>query len=327
MHRPCKGAFTLADLIFTIVVVGTLLALLLPAVQNGKPSSGLVCQNNLRQLTVAVQMSESIAGTFPGYVNGYGETDGGRARGSWLVSILPYIEQQELWEHWDKGDAALVGIELFVCPSDEDHVPAVPKLSYVANAGYLGNAAGVENRANGIFFDATRKTRDCAGPTDERDQLGSPPVPMRSTDVRDGLSRTLLLSENIRALYWGYASEQDQTKTLDRKYHFGFVWDQPTVVLDARDSGQVGYHRMVCNPNPTEHKNLADLTIHDGFPSSSHPEAVVVAFAGGSVRYLNVNIDPLVYAQLMTSNHKKSDLADQNGKSDWVIKQPTDSDY
>jgi prepilin-type processing-associated H-X9-DG protein len=67
-----------------------------------------------------------------------------------------------------------------------------------------------------------------------------------------------------------------------------------------------------------------------GFPSSNHPGGVNMAFCGGAVQFVSEEITPQVYAQLMTSNRKGSELfigsgTDEIGES--RMKQPADGDF
>jgi hypothetical protein len=65
-----------------------------------------------------------------------------------------------------------------------------------------------------------------------------------------------------------------------------------------------------------------------GMPSSFHPAGVNAAFMDSRVVFLSDQIEPLVYAQLMTSNHKMSDLQYNNVfESNNNVPQPTDSSY
>ena len=243
---------------------------------------------------------------------------------------LPYIEQTQLWEQWDSGNPEFTTIEIFICPSDPPEDLFFPHLSYVAIAGYIANVGGIEDRANGVFFDHTRTAAGDPGPADERDAAGSPLVKMTSSflQAHDGLSRTLLLTENNRALYWGYVSPEDQQTTLDRKYHFGFCWEQPVNVgkLEEYDSSK-SLRRINGNYEPEPYRTFQEMRAADGFPSSYHPGGVHVVMAGGSVKFVSEAIDPLVYAQLMTSDHSSSDLVDSQNRSDLQLEQPADEDY
>jgi hypothetical protein len=59
-----------------------------------------------------------------------------------------------------------------------------------------------------------------------------------------------------------------------------------------------------------------------GVASSFHPGGVNVAFVSSQVTFMSDQIDPFVYAQLMTSNHKKSGLS-----GDMNAPEPADGTY
>ena len=68
-----------------------------------------------------------------------------------------------------------------------------------------------------------------------------------------------------------------------------------------------------------------------GFPSSNHPGGVNIAFCGGAVTFISDEITPQVYAQLMTTNRKASELSAKNAagteEPESRMKQPGDGDY
>ena len=134
----------------------------------------------------------------------------------------------------------------------------------------------------------------------------------------DGLTATMMLSESLAALFWTYPQSEYST-TTDASFHFGFTWEQPTAVASdtkrrlngAKDP--VTYTTldemtdMVQAEQPTL-PNPPDTNQRPGLPSSFHSGGVNVAFCGGNVVFIADQIEPLVYAQLMTSNHKQSEL-------------------
>jgi prepilin-type N-terminal cleavage/methylation domain-containing protein/prepilin-type processing-associated H-X9-DG protein len=142
--RP--GGFTLVELLVVIAIIGTLVALLMPAVQAAREAARRSsCQNNLKQLAIAIHNSADANRRFP--FNGDPTTRSGccanpsntnQAYWSWIARVLPYIEQQPLYElarisqnlplHTDPavdtvngpGIRQAIGMELktVLCPSD-----------------------------------------------------------------------------------------------------------------------------------------------------------------------------------------------------------------
>ena len=127
--RPRRTAFTLVELLVVITIIGILIALLLPAVQAAREAARrMQCGNNLKQLGVGFHNFECANGGFPprrwnqtmaanGVDNGYT---------GWGTFLLPYIEQQALYDRYDwKYDfydpinKAVVETKLsvFICPT------------------------------------------------------------------------------------------------------------------------------------------------------------------------------------------------------------------
>jgi prepilin-type processing-associated H-X9-DG protein/prepilin-type N-terminal cleavage/methylation domain-containing protein len=126
-----RPAFTIVELLVVIAIIGTLIALLLPAVQSARESGHRVaCQNNMRQLGIAILGFESMHKVLP--PSGWTKVGPGNPAGkhvSWRALILPYVELTSLHdlydfrEHWWDGinlTAGAVEIELFLCPSVPD---------------------------------------------------------------------------------------------------------------------------------------------------------------------------------------------------------------
>ena len=162
-----KNAFTLIELLVVIAIIGTLIGLLLPAVQSVRESARLVqCRNNLRQIGVAATQHAATQGHLPtgGWGWGWiGDPDRGfdhRQPGGWVFTLLPFMEQEPLYSLQAgltgsaraAAGATLVATSLpgFHCPSRRsaqlyphwgfrykvsDAVPAVAKSDYAANGG------------------------------------------------------------------------------------------------------------------------------------------------------------------------------------------------
>src|SRR3989304_6136809 len=99
IHHP-KFGFTLVELLVVIAIIGILIALLLPAVQAAREAARrLQCSNNLKQVGLALLNYESSNRVFP--FGGLG-TQGGGFGHSWWVRILPFIEQNAVYEKFDQ---------------------------------------------------------------------------------------------------------------------------------------------------------------------------------------------------------------------------------
>jgi prepilin-type N-terminal cleavage/methylation domain-containing protein len=341
MRASTRRAFTLVELLVVIAIIGTLVGLLLPAVQAAREAARRTqCSNSLSQLAKALQIRETSSKDLPGYINRLGVQGTAQVvRAPWIVMTFPQMEQQQVYDSWANGSIQMPSIALLSCPSNPPVTIGQPNLSYVANAGYRDEwqdggpnnnpHLAWENAANGVFFDRTRRADldvapDPAWPSgDPRDASqrnnDAPEISMTIAYIQakgDGTTKTLMLSESIAALFWGYPSEE-YSQTNDASFHFGFTWVQPQAVITDPKL------RINGAKNPPTYSTLGemkdyltfspsggpdDLNPRPGIASSNHSGGVNAAFVGGNVSFLNDQMEPFVYAQLMTSNHKASDL-------------------
>jgi prepilin-type N-terminal cleavage/methylation domain-containing protein len=192
-----RAAFTLVELLVVIAIIGTLVGLLLPAVQSAREAARRSsCQNNLRQLGIAIHNYENATQCFP--PSGQAVAATGKAPWSGQSLLLPYVEGDTLFKKIDfaksyddpvntavlppKGVAPM-RIDLLVCPSD----PGIkPRLDGSGIATHYPLCYGL---CTGIY-----KVYDPATKTDGGTAF-APFTKLRPNAFTDGLSKTLAMSE------------------------------------------------------------------------------------------------------------------------------------
>lgn len=98
-------AFTLIELLVVVAIIGSLVAFLLPAVQTARESARRAqCQNHLRQMAIGVELFHDARLCYPParlVPLPNDEIHCGESAATWLVRILPFIEQQTVYSQWD----------------------------------------------------------------------------------------------------------------------------------------------------------------------------------------------------------------------------------
>jgi prepilin-type N-terminal cleavage/methylation domain-containing protein/prepilin-type processing-associated H-X9-DG protein len=133
-----RRGFTLIELLVVIAIIAVLISLLLPAVQSAREAARRAqCVNNLKQIGLAMHNYESSYSAFPQGMRGC-------CWGSWLIPVLPYVEQSAMYNAWNAmgnntGAAGTVDgplryagicnitvtaarVNAYMCPSDPNNI-------------------------------------------------------------------------------------------------------------------------------------------------------------------------------------------------------------
>src|SRR5690348_8268922 len=140
VRAPGVRAFTLVELLVVIAIVGTLMALLLPAVQRARESSRRsTCLSNIRQLALASLEFEVRNRRYPPVIDQLPvQTQDPTATErytTWAVLLLGDLEHQDIVDNYALGHVPMPSfyIATYLCPSDGAKTRSGPVLSYVAN--------------------------------------------------------------------------------------------------------------------------------------------------------------------------------------------------
>ncbi len=228
LTRRTRDGFTLIELLVVIAITATLIGLLLPAVQKVRSAAARTqCQNNLKQIGLALHNYHDANGRFPA---GSRCSVTGECYENWAITLLPFLEQAPLADryHRDKpnydpaqADVRTTRVLAYVCPADTSGFdPIKPYGGPGGDQVYMpSNYKGCEGLSNGSnYFDklsdalslvATghRSWRGALHVTSAGVGLGAEQL----TGVKDGTSGTLLAGEYATTTqpshraFWAYS--------------------------------------------------------------------------------------------------------------------------
>lgn len=220
--RTRRVGITLIEALVVIGIIGILLAILVPAVQYAREAARkATCENNMRQLVLAIQNHESAHASLPSLYNGTFLQQPRNALDefhfhSWRTAILPQLEQSSLYERIDLSlpatDAANqtnlnTTVATFVCPSTSNPNAVVPDI-FAFNDGKgpttkIGTAARSDYEVIGGVVFLPSGTVDLQNvkfgawgePRSYYTQNSISYRKPRLKDISDGLSHTILIAE------------------------------------------------------------------------------------------------------------------------------------
>lgn len=309
MARIHRVGFTLVELLVVIAIIGVLVGLLLPAVQSAREAARrMQCSNNLKQIGLAMHNYHDTFRSFSqhqmwwnGNFNGNPrQPDPGTKTGiSWRVLILPFLEQNALYEQVNfdlisTSDVAPPGgmsnlqiarmpMTLYQCPSDVGHADGVNK----SGQQYLWSNWGFPNASPRDEPVGTTSYKGITG-NGYDNQFSNSPYPeamfdrrkgpaLKMRDVIDGTTNTLFVGE-ISPEWYAWPS--------------WFSWHAPMSTHRAPNN----VRRIFRRPGQ---RTGSQHGWTEGFTANSfHPGGVHFVMVDGSVQFLSESIDLATYQSL-----------------------------
>jgi prepilin-type N-terminal cleavage/methylation domain-containing protein/prepilin-type processing-associated H-X9-DG protein len=291
-----SAGFTLVELLVVIAIIGILVSLLLPAVQFAREAMRRTsCQNNLRQLGLALHHYHDAVGRFPPHrlVS---------PPHNWMTLMLPHIEQENLervynydyaWNHPVNQPAITTPIRILICPSagGSGRFDQLPTGGTAAVTDYsnTGSVVGIVYSANGIPFPSGSLLGVIQG------NEGS-----RMADISDGTSQTIMVIEDAgRPDFWLRGPRRGPDSTNDGCGNNDVFGGRVTGSGWADVAGALPLHSfqrdgLTC-PGPC----VMNCT-NNNEPFSFHPGGVNAVFADGSTQFLEQDMSVAVLSAYFT---------------------------
>ena len=306
-----RTGFTLVELLVVMAIIATLMALLLPAVQNAREASRRTsCRNNLHQIGIAIHSYHDTHACFPPSSGGTGGSGSNGNSLSGFAMLLPYLEKDIIWQRirstpGQGGDPSTIAIngeiDVYLCPSASvgDKVNGSGHRYYAFNLGDL--QPGYPNPVpmpppSFLGLAGLRRTR---GPFGFQHCV-------KIKHITDGTGMTIAISERYakskssRGWYTTYTSSPATCTTgwLTAMSEFGPVPDGPSLhpseSLFAVGHPFWGGFTTAMPPNSLScysGDSVSDLNYGIWVTASSrHTGGVNVMMCDGAVRFINESI-------------------------------------
>lgn len=314
--RDRRFGFTLIELLVVIAIIAILIALLLPAVQQAREAARKTqCRNNLKQMGLALHNYHDAHRMFPkaGFAAGFSsaaQVNNATLKRtrivSWGVSILPFLDQANLYNQWnmdryylepENHAVAQKVLSVYLCPSnpaaenqkmqgDNVSFPGVKfgRNDYGANWGEraircFGQPVGCQSQN---YYGSN--SSDSRGPftvvsTSYMNNVAS-------HHVTDGLTQTIFLGEAPEALHgiWaGHKNFFDQSAPINARYAISSQtsWQSCITTATSTTLGRLG-----CDYGQEFH--------------SYHGQGAIFLMGDGSARFISEHIDLQTFAALLS---------------------------
>jgi prepilin-type N-terminal cleavage/methylation domain-containing protein len=321
-QKATRRGFTLIELLVVIAIIAILIGMLVPAVQKVREAANrLQCTNNVKQIGLAVHVHQDFFRKVPNMANwnisglavAAGPWDAGKlsidgATGTWLVHLLPFLDQQPLWQNMFVSDqvqityanaAALTFppyttyasnvLSIFLCPSD----PSAP-------SGYLqhNGDASCSYSGNVMVFDPVNPL----------------PLPLA---MPDGSSNTVMIAERYMVCAPNIYS--DPTKSFYNEPAWAFIWPMAGSATSTPGFGwySAGYHNNWNVVGGFQTDFCSAPTTQNGTPFQIAPppaacnsavtqtghQAMVVGLGDGSVRTVTAAMSVTTWVNACITNN------------------------
>ena len=227
---------------------------------------------------------------FPGWKNQFvnATNSSQNVNGSWVAALLPFFNEGALEKKWVQAIPDSACLLYLICPADARPDKIDPHLSYVANCGKTtGNS-----RDAGVFLDLVPTTSNKRPTRQTLDFITS----------NDGLSSTIMTSENNQAYMWSYPNNTSTGVAHANISWQGFVFygDNPNN-MGTSQAINWDYRGVKMGSQLSRNANTADIYSR---PSSYHPGGVNTSWCDSRVVKVHDDIDYEIYKMMLAPNDR-----------------------